>query len=144
MIKKNQVMKRYADSKRYVKDHKVQIGDFVLVPQRKRNKFTTPYRNMKYVVIKTKGAMITARNEFGQTMTRDASKMKKINDCKVCELDTEDDEIVKEKSHDQWEGAETGRKEVQQSRRDEECRPLRRSNRIRKATKDTRYRDYMI
>jgi hypothetical protein len=42
---------------------------------------------MKYVVIKTKGAMITARNEFGQTMTRDASKMKKINDCKECELD---------------------------------------------------------
>jgi hypothetical protein len=81
-------MKRYAaDSKRYVKDHKIQIGDFVLVPQRKKNKFNTPYRNMKYVVIKTKGAMITARNEFGQTMTRDASKMKKINDCKECELD---------------------------------------------------------
>ena len=133
-------MKRYADSKRYVKDHKVQIGDFVLVPQRKRNKFTTPYRNMKYVVIKTKGA-ITARNEFRQTMTRDASKMKKINDSKECELDTEDDG---EKSHDQWEGAETGRKEVQQSRRDEECRPLRCSSRIRKATKDTRYRDYTI
>jgi hypothetical protein len=36
--KKKQGMKRYADSKRYVKDHKVQIGDFVLVPQRKRNK----------------------------------------------------------------------------------------------------------
>ena len=88
------IMKRYADSKRYVKDHKVQIGDLVLVPQRKRNKFTTPYRNMKYVVIKTKCAMITARN--AQTMTRDASKMKKINDSKECELDTEDDEIARE------------------------------------------------
>jgi hypothetical protein len=45
--------------------------------------------------------MITARNEFGQTMTRDASEMKKINDSKECELDTEDDEIVREKSCDQ-------------------------------------------
>ena len=102
-----------------MKDHKVQIGDFVLVPQRKRNKFTTPYRNMKFVVIKTKGAMITARNEFGQTMTRDASKMKKINDCKDCDLDTEDDGIAREKSHDQREGAETGKKEV--SKEGEEC-----------------------
>jgi hypothetical protein len=54
--------------------------------------------------------MITARNEFGQITTRDVSKMKKINDCKECEFDTEDDEIAREKSHDQREGAETGRK----------------------------------
>ena len=37
--RKKQIMKRYADSKRYVKDHDMEIGDVVLVPERKINKF---------------------------------------------------------------------------------------------------------
>jgi hypothetical protein len=86
---KKEAMKRYADSKRYVKEHKVKTGDAVLVPQKKKNKFTTPYRNMKYVVIKVKGSMITARNELGHIITRDASKMKKVQER---ELDTDDEE----------------------------------------------------
>lgn len=33
---------------------------------------------MKYKVPKIKGPMVTAQNEFGQNITRDASKMNKI------------------------------------------------------------------
>lgn len=36
-------IKDNADSKRYVKDHDVEIGDVVLVPQRKINELKTPY-----------------------------------------------------------------------------------------------------
>ena len=75
--------------------------------------------------------MLTAQNEFGQNITRDASKMKKIKEYSGGELYSEDDE--------ESEG-------VCQSRIDqveEECQLLRRSSRVRKATTDTKYRDYI-
>ena len=53
------------------------MNDIVLVPQQRRNKLTTPYRNEKYVVTKVKGSMVTAWNSEGHFMTRDASKMRK-------------------------------------------------------------------
>lgn len=139
------MMKTYADRKRYVKDHEVHLGDVVLVPHRKRNKFTTPYRNEKYVVTKVKGSMITARNRYGHIMTRDASKMKKIqesqsressemnNNCQELEID-DDDEADERIQHEFPE----------ESQPSEETRqPLRRSNRVRTATKNTKYRDYI-
>ena len=46
---KKAAMKEYADSKKYVKEHGMNIGENVLVPSKKRNKFTTPYRNEKYL-----------------------------------------------------------------------------------------------
>ena len=75
---KKEIMKTYADRKQYVKEHDVCVDDTVLFPQKKRNKFNTPYRKEKYVVTNVKGSMITARNAEGHIMTRDASKMKKI------------------------------------------------------------------
>ena len=76
---KKAAMKEYADSKKYVKEHGMNIGDMVLVPSKKRNKFSTPYRNEKYYVVRIKGSMITAENERGARFTRDASKFKKVN-----------------------------------------------------------------
>ena len=73
-----QVLFKATDRKQYVKEHDVCVDDIVLVPQKKRNKFTTPYRKEKYVVTNVKGSMITAQNAEGHIMTRDASKMKKI------------------------------------------------------------------
>ena len=137
---KKEAMKRYADSKRYVKEHKVKTGDAVLVPQKKKNKFTTPYRNMKYVVIKVKGSMITARNELGHIITRDASKMKKVQER---ELDTDDEEPPR--PNDLLRESENEVKEVCQPRceQDDVSKSLRRSTRIRKATINTKYRDYI-
>ena len=73
-----QVLFKATDRKQYVKEHDVCVDDIVLVPQKKRNKFTTPYRKEKYVVTNVKRSMITAQNAEGHIMTRDASKMKKI------------------------------------------------------------------
>ena len=42
---KKATMKEYADSKKYVKEHGMNIGDMISVPSKKRNKFSTPYRN---------------------------------------------------------------------------------------------------
>ena len=76
---KKAAMKKYADSKKYVKEHGMNIGDMVLVPSKKRNKFSTPYKNEKYYVVRIKGSMITAENERRARFTRDASKFKKVN-----------------------------------------------------------------
>ena len=45
---KKAAMKEYADSRKYVKEHGMNISDMVLVPSKKRNKFSTPCRNEKY------------------------------------------------------------------------------------------------
>ena len=45
---KKAAMRESADSKKYVKEHGMNIGDMVLVPSRKRNKFSNPYQNEKY------------------------------------------------------------------------------------------------
>ena len=55
------------------------IEDMVLVPNKKKTKFSTPYRNEKYYVLRIKGSVITAENERGARITRDASRFKKVN-----------------------------------------------------------------
>ena len=76
---KTTAMKEYPDSWRYVKEHGMNIEDMVLVPNKKRNKFSTLYRNEKYYVVRVKGSMITAENERGARITRDSSKFKDVN-----------------------------------------------------------------
>ena len=39
---KKAAMKKYADSKKYVKEHGMNIGNMVLLPNKERNKFSTP------------------------------------------------------------------------------------------------------
>ena len=72
------MVKMYDDSERYVKEHRVKIKDVVLVPHGKINKFTSPFRSEKFRVVKVKRSMIIARNGFRYVITRDASKMKKV------------------------------------------------------------------
>ena len=139
--KRKQMMKLYADSKRYVKEHRVKIGDPVLVPRRKINKFTSPFRNEKYGVIKVKGSMITAQNRFGHVITRDASKLKRVQEDRNqgLEMDNDDDfsqsteefqkEEVKEKPNEIMKGAES--------------QVIRRSNRVRTKTMNTKYQDFV-
>ena len=76
---KKAAMKEYADGKKYVKEHGMNIGDMVLVPNKKTNIFSTLYRNEKCYVVRIKGSVITAENERGPRITRDASKFKKVN-----------------------------------------------------------------
>ena len=139
--KKKQAMKIYADRKQYVKEHDISVNDIVLVPQQKRNKLATPYRNKKYVVTKVKGSMITARSSEGHVMTRDASKMKKI---KVNEsgqgrevdhgqdIDSESDELDKQKLGKDQTAIETS------------SPIIRRSSRVKMSTMNTKYKDYIV
>ena len=142
---KKAAMKEYADSKKYIKEHGMNIGDMVLVPSKKRNKFSTPYRNEKYYVVRIKGSMITAENERGARFTRDALKFKKVNiqgknKKQVRDFDWSDEE--KEQS-----AMTTGQPELPQGQtaqlQTQEATPrLRRSTRQRINTKDTIYKDF--
>ena len=53
------------------------LGDYVLVKQPKKNKWTTPYEPVFYVVHEIRGSQITARRiTDGRTVCRDASQFK--------------------------------------------------------------------
>ena len=70
-------MKEYADDRNNAKPATFQIGDDVLVRQRKRNKFSSYNNPMPYHVVAIKGSMITAGNAKHK-ITRNSSHFKKI------------------------------------------------------------------
>ena len=72
-------MKMYADRKSNVKECDINVGDTVLVKQRKLNKLTTPFSTVRYIVTETKGSMITAvSEETKKFITRNSSFFKKV------------------------------------------------------------------
>ena len=75
--KAKQKMKQHAESRNRVKDKELDVGDTVLVKQRKMNKLTTPFESQPYQVTDVKGSMITAGN--GRKMiTRNKSMFKPV------------------------------------------------------------------
>jgi hypothetical protein len=72
-------MKKYADNPRNTSKHSIVDGDAVLVRQQRRNKFSTPFESIPYIVEKVKGTMITARRTTDQRrITRNSSHYKKV------------------------------------------------------------------
>lgn len=62
------------------KEHTLMMGDFVLVKQRKINKWTPPFEPILYTVTETKGSQVTARRiTDGREITRDAAHYKLVN-----------------------------------------------------------------
>ena len=62
------------------KEHNFLVGDYVLLEQRKRNKWSTPYEPVFYTIIKVNGSAITARRVTdGREIQRDASQFKLAN-----------------------------------------------------------------
>ena len=59
------------------KPHSFQVGDTVLVRQKRVNKLSSPYNKHPYTIVKIKGSMITARNATSY-ITRNSSQFKKI------------------------------------------------------------------
>ena len=112
-------MKEYADDRNNAKPATFQIGDDVLVRQRKRNKFssynnpipyhiyhtipyhtipyhtipyhTIPYHTIPYHIAAIKGSMITAENAKHK-ITRNSSHFKKITRPSTCGSTTNDDD----------------------------------------------------
>ena len=70
-------MKQYADEKNHAKDHSFQVGDTVLVRQKKQNKLTSAFSPIHYVITQVKGSMITAKRD-NHYITRNCSFFKHI------------------------------------------------------------------
>ena len=63
-----------------IKEHNFILGDYVLLKQRKLNKWSTPYEPVFYTVIKISRFTITTRwNTDGQEICRDSSQFKLAN-----------------------------------------------------------------
>ena len=69
--------KKYKDAKPYVKHHRMNIGDQVLLKQQ-QSKRNPPYDPEPYTVVDINGHQITADRDH-QVLTRDAQKWKPIN-----------------------------------------------------------------
>ncbi|XP_032218091.2 uncharacterized protein LOC116601425 [Nematostella vectensis] len=75
------------------KETQLILGDYVLVRQQKRNKWSTPYEPAFYTVTNIEGSKVTARRATdSRTVSRDASQFKLAN----CIINTADE--TREKS----------------------------------------------
>ena len=82
-------MKSYADNRSNAKPNRFQIGDDVLVRQRKRNKFSSYHNPQPYRIVAMKGSMITAENAKHR-ITRNSSHFKKIHQTPSNEVSADD------------------------------------------------------
>lgn len=65
---------------RKTRENNLLLGDYVLVKQPRKNKWSTPYEPVFYVVCSIRGSQITARRVTdGRTVCRDASQFKLAN-----------------------------------------------------------------
>jgi hypothetical protein len=70
-------MKQLADARNKAQESEIQIGDRVLVKQKRQDKLDTPFKPKPYEVTQTNGTMVTAENALGK-ITRNTSYFKKI------------------------------------------------------------------
>ena len=84
-------MKEHADKDKRAQRSTIEIGDKVLVHQRKHNKFSTRFDLSPYIVVDIKGTMVTAaRNE--KYVTRNISLFKRVDSLmKAPEADDSDE-----------------------------------------------------
>ncbi len=72
--------KRMAQQKRNVKKHNFALKDYVLLKQKKINKWTTAFEPAFYTITKIQGSSITIRRiKDGRELCRDASQLKPAN-----------------------------------------------------------------
>ena len=72
--------KRMSQQRRNVKKHQFTLKDYVLLKQKKSNKWTTPFEPAFYVVTKIQGSSITIKRiKDGRELCRDASQLKLAN-----------------------------------------------------------------
>ena len=71
-------MKYYADRKNTVKQSEFNIGDKVLVKQKKKDKLSSAYCSEPYIIVKINNSMITAKRE-NHEITRNSSFFKLVS-----------------------------------------------------------------
>ena len=137
---KKKKSKEYYDKKRNVRENEIDVGEYVLLKERKKGKYLTKFQPSPVKVIKVRGSAITViRDE--KPVTRNISEVKKI---KIEESDSSDrEENSEEESEHQSEsqseneadneGSETENEENQGEQKEEnkkeENLELRRSSR---------------
>ena len=93
-------MKEYADQRVQARESNINIGDTVLVRQKKKNKFTTKFDPSPYKVVEIKGTVLTGvRNE--KYITRNISHFKKIEPTMKtpeCDSDDSDDDQLNDEA----------------------------------------------
>lgn len=72
-------MKNYADAKRHAKTSSLQVGDLVLLKQKRTHKHSTTYEPEPFSVVKINGSQIVIRRG-DQELKRDTSLLKKLVD----------------------------------------------------------------
>ena len=70
--------RKYANQRRGAKESRIQIGDRVLIKQRRRNKLSTNFGTTPYVIVSANGSRLTAECN-GHEITRNASFFKRFN-----------------------------------------------------------------
>lgn len=96
--------RKYTEN-RYVKEHSYVLGDYVLVKQKKRNKWTTAYETAFYVIYRIEGSTISARRTTdGREIRRDASHFKLANSV-VQNLEEKEPEVPQQTTEEEdWRG----------------------------------------
>jgi hypothetical protein len=106
--------------KRNVNKHKFALKDYVLLKQKKTNKWTTAFEPAFYTITKNQGSSITIRRiQDGRELCRDASQLKPANSLvgtKEYPMQLADDEEEEESTwnRETYEGTADG--EVEQVR----------------------------
>ncbi|CAB4045072.1 Transposon Tf2-9 poly [Paramuricea clavata] len=81
--------REYANQRRNTRKSDLQVGDYVLVRQEKKNKLTANFNHKPYKVIKKTGSEMLAQSKDGHIVKRNVSHFKRIN--KPREEDTDDE-----------------------------------------------------
>ena len=129
-----ETMKQNADSKSYVKELDIEVGDTVLCRQAKLSKKTTPFNREPMVVVKRKGSLVTARSAT-RTITRHIIFFKKLQRLEENTSSSEEDYTMQQLSPD----TDEREGKVIPPNEEEDRVPIERPVRIRQAP--ARYRD---
>ena len=118
---KNKV-KSYADEKRNARPHELQIGDTVLVRQRKTNKLSSYYDCRPYKIICIKGSMITTQLS-DHVITRNCSFFKLLAPTTVTSSSTQEKKENKESHYQPGQRAQQLAPPAQQFGPAQKCGP---------------------
>ena len=127
--------KEYADSRRHAKPKDIQPGDYVIVQQRHRNKFTTTFNKDPVKVIKVNGSQITFKDKGGQIHRRNSAQVKNVHskgNHDPADDDIDGDIVIQNQANDMAVIQPPNQPELQGDHTNEEIPLPKRSNRTRK------------
>ena len=96
--KKKIKSKEYYDKKKNVKNIRFECGEYVLIREQKKGKYTTKYETTPVKIVKVIGSAVTVLRN-GREVIRDVSDVKKIGDKLNLELESKD----MQESNNDWE-----------------------------------------